>query len=90
MRIGQERRMFKRTWLQRSALLIIPGLRGVYSCGIRDLSGQRAGLRLDCLVLLSTDFRLSFDGVRHTFACCLIWREGDFAGIAFQSASGNR
>jgi hypothetical protein len=87
MHFGQERRSIDRTWLQRGALIIIPGLRGVYSCGIRDLSREGVGLRLNGMKLLPMDFKLSFDGVRHTFACRLIWRDGDFAGIAFQPTS---
>jgi hypothetical protein len=31
---------------------------------------------------------MSFDGVRHTFECRLIWRHGDFAGIV--SGEGER
>jgi hypothetical protein len=84
MRIGQERRAVERTALQRGALIIIPGLRGVFSCGVRDLSGLGAGLRLNGIALLPTEIKISLNGVRHTFGCRLIWRDGDFAGVAFQ------
>jgi hypothetical protein len=90
MRYTQERRAVQRTWLGRDALIIIPRLRGVYSCGVRDLSGRGAGLRLPNIALLPTDFDISFDGVRHTFGCRLIWRHGDFAGIAFQPAANGQ
>lgn len=83
MRFSQERRANERKWVNRGALLAMPGLRGVYSCSVRDLSREGAGLRLNGLALLVTEFRLSLDGLRTTFACRLIWRDGDFAGIAF-------
>ena len=90
MHFGQERRALGRTWgAHRAALIIIPGIRSVHSCGIRDLSSKGAGLRLNHIALLPTDFKISFDGVRHTFGCRLIWRHDDFVGIAFQAmASG--
>jgi hypothetical protein len=91
MRFAQERRAVQRTWLRRDALIIIPGLRGVHSCGVRDLSGKGAGLRLtNNIALLPTEFQISFDGVRHTFGCRLIWRHGDFTGIAFQPAANGQ
>jgi hypothetical protein len=62
----------------------MPGLRGVYSCSVRDLSPEGAGLRLNGIALLTTEFQLSLDGLRTASACRLIWRDGDFAGIAFQ------
>lgn len=89
MHAVQERRVAERWWFHRSALAIIPGMRGLHSCGIRDLSRQGAGLRLDGIVLLTTDFKLSLDGVRHTFVCRLVWRDGDFAGVKFQPTAAN-
>ncbi|SRR5579871_6637380 len=88
MHFGRERRAVERTWgAHRAALIIIPGIRGVHSCGIRDLSSKGAGLRIDDIALLPTDFKISFDGVRHTFCCRLIWRHGDFVGIAFPATA---
>jgi hypothetical protein len=87
MHFDQDRRSIERIWLHRGALIIIAGVRGVHSCGIRDLNRGGAGLRLNRILLLPTDFKMSFDGVRHTFGCHLIWRDGDFAGVAFQPAS---
>ena len=71
-------------------MIIVPGLRGVFSCGVRDLSREGAGLRLNGMTLLPVDFKLSLDGVRHVFNCNLIWRSGDFAGLAFQSSPFRR
>jgi hypothetical protein len=86
MTIHQERRAIERTGFQRGALIVVPGLRGVYACGVRDFSREGAGLRLNGMALLPIDFKLSFDGIRHTFGCHLIWRDGDFAGVAFQQS----
>ncbi len=58
-------------------------LRGVHSCGVRDLSDGGVGVRLNDLPLLPTEFNLSFDGFRTTLACRLVWRNGDLAGITF-------
>jgi hypothetical protein len=85
MRFGEERRASERKWVSRGALLSMPGLRGVFSCSVRDLSREGAGVRLNGLALLATEFQFSLDGLRTTLSCHLIWREGDFAGIAFRS-----
>jgi hypothetical protein len=90
MYFSQERRAIVRNQFQRGALVIVPGFRGAYSCGVRDLSREGAGLRLDGMTLLPIDFKLSFDGIRHTFECHLVWRDGDFAGLAFQSSPFRR
>ena len=87
MHFGQDHRAVERTPLQTGALILIAGRLGGYPCGVKDMSGKGAGLRLDRLALLPTDFKLSFDGLLTTFTCRLIWREGDFAGTAFQPAS---
>jgi hypothetical protein len=82
MHFGQERRAVERMWVNRGALLTIPGVRGVYSCSVRDLSRHGASLRLNGLALLAAEFRLSLDGMHTTLACRLIWRDGDFAGLS--------
>jgi hypothetical protein len=84
MRSSGERRDAERRHVYRHALLSIPRLRGVFSCGVRDLSDGGLGVRLNDLPLLPTEFNLSFDGFRTTLACRLVWRAGDLAGIAFQ------
>jgi hypothetical protein len=70
--------------MYRDALLSIPRLRNIHSCGVRDLSDSGIGLRLNDLPLLPTEFNLSLDGFRTTLACRLIWRDGVFAGGEFQ------
>lgn len=84
MRHSQDRRAVERKWMSRGALLTMSGIRGAHSCSVRDLSRQGAGLRLQGMALLASEFRLSLDGLRTTYACRLIWRDGDFAGIAFK------
>jgi hypothetical protein len=81
----KDRREVGRRALFRSALLSLPGLPGAYSCGLRDMSYQGAGLRLQGLVLLPIDFSMLLRGSRSSIACRLIWRDGDYAGVKFLS-----
>lgn len=83
----RERRALERAWLYRDALLSIPRLKNAHACAVRDLSSCGAGLRLNRLPLLPDEFNPSFDGFRVALICRLIWRDGDFAGIAFSPAS---
>jgi hypothetical protein len=83
MRSSRERRAAERKSIHREALLSFPRSRGVFSCGVRDLSDRGAGVRLNDLPLLPTEFDISIDGFRTTLAC-LMWRDGDVAGIAFR------
>lgn len=84
MDVSQERRAVERMWRQTGALVVIPGLRAVHACRVRDLSIKGAGLQLYDIALVPTDFKLSFDGLYHSFSCRLIWRHRDLAGIEFQ------
>jgi hypothetical protein len=85
MDLSQERRAVERAWRGTGALVVIPGLRGVYSCRVRDLSIKGAGLQLpNEIALVPTDFKLSFDGLLHSFECRLIWRHLGFVGIEFK------
>ena len=86
MNFRQERRAVQRTWRDRGALVVMPGLRAVYSCRVRDLSVKGAGLsKLPTEVaLVPVDFKLSFDGFLHSFECRLIWRHLNFVGIEFK------
>lgn len=79
----RERRVSERNWVYRTALLSIPRLKHVHSCGLRDLSNNGAGLLLNQLPLLPTEFNLSLDGFHSTLACRLIWRNGHLAGVTF-------
>jgi hypothetical protein len=81
--MNQERREAQRKWSREGGLLIIPGVRGVYSCHLRDLSRKGAGLQLYRVPLLPTHFTISFDGFLHVFECRLVWRRSDFVGLRF-------
>jgi len=49
------------------------------------LTVKGASIRLNGITLLPTEFEISFDGFRTLQPCRLIWRDGDFAGIAFRA-----
>jgi hypothetical protein len=87
MRSSGEQRAVVRRQRFRDALLAIPRLRNIHSCGVRDLNERGAGLRLGNLPLLPTQFNISLDGFHTTLACRLIWRDGAFAGVEFQRAA---
>jgi hypothetical protein len=85
MNFRQERLAVQRTWRHQGALVVMPGLRSVYSCRVRDLSIKGAGLQLPTeIALVPTNFKLSFDGFRHSFECRLIWRHLNFVGLEFK------
>lgn len=80
-----ERRALGRTHIARDALLFIPGLDGVRPCSVRDVTNQGAGIRAHDVALLPLNFMISFDRFRTGRDCRLIWREGDFFGVSFDS-----
>jgi hypothetical protein len=80
-----ERRSKDRTVINRSALMFFMGHSGVYPCCVRDFTRDGAGIRLNGLNILPSDFCISFDNLHTTHRCRLIWRDGDFLGTAFDS-----
>jgi len=78
-----ERRSIGRTRINRHALFFFAGQTGVFSCCVRDVTNQGAGIRLEGLNVLPVDFDLSFDNFRTIRKSRLIWREGDFVGVEF-------
>jgi hypothetical protein len=68
----------------RDVILSIPGHITSDPCRVRALSASGAGIALNGLALLPIAFSLSFDGFRTERSCRLVWREGDFVGVAFQ------
>ena len=78
-----ERRSIGRTRINRNALLFFVGQTGVFSCCVRDVTNQGAGIRLEGLNVLPVDFDLSFDNFRTIRESRLIWREGEFVGVEF-------
>jgi hypothetical protein len=79
-----DRRSIGRTKICKSALLFISGQIGVRSCGITDITNAGAGIRTQDLTILPLNFELSFDKFHTVRRCRLIWREGDFIGVAFE------
>jgi hypothetical protein len=80
-----DKRALVRLSVYRNALLSIPGQICAQPCSVRDLTAKGASIRLNGIVLLPLEFGISFDGFRSCEPCRLVWRDGDFAGLLFQS-----
>jgi hypothetical protein len=80
-----ERRSIGRTKIAKGALLFFNGQTGARSCGVTDITNVGAGIRTQDLPVLPLGFELSFDNFRSIRKCRLIWREGDFVGVAFEN-----
>lgn len=82
---GIERRRAARKLVWQTVLLSLRGQIAHQPCAIRDLTALGAGLDLEGFTLLPTEFNLSFDSFRTSFACRLIWRNGDRGGVEFRA-----
>jgi hypothetical protein len=80
-----ERRSLGRTKIDKGALLFFSEKAGVHSCTVRDVTNLGAGIRSQNLRIMPLEFALSFDNFRTVRMCHLIWRQGDFLGVAFAS-----
>jgi hypothetical protein len=80
-----ERRSSDRTATSKGALLFFSAQRGVFGCEVCDLAEAGARVKLNGLNVLPPNFKLSFDNFRTARECRLIWRRGDFVGIAFEN-----
>jgi hypothetical protein len=80
-----DRRSIRRTWIAKRASFFFSRQSGEQSCLVRDVTNVGAGIRTQDLPLLPLHFELSFDNFRSARKCRLIWREGDYIGIAFES-----
>jgi hypothetical protein len=80
-----ERRSIARTKIDKGALIFFNEKAGVYPCTVRDVTNVGAGIRGQNYQLMPIEFALSFDNFRTIRECRLIWRHGDFLGVAFQS-----
>ena len=80
-----ERRSVGRTWINRGAMLFYPRRAGVFSCCVRNVTNCGAGVRLEALDVIPVEFDLSFDNFRTIRPCRLIWRDGNFLGVAFET-----
>ncbi len=85
MNTRSERRSVGRTKVAKSASLFFGPQRGVFGCSIRDVTNIGAGIRLHNINVLPPDFELSFDNFHTIRKCRLVWRQGDFTGVAFQN-----
>jgi hypothetical protein len=81
---GIERRANGRTLINRGALLFFKGKAGIFNCHVRDATNHGARVRLNGLNIMPLNFDLSFDNFRTIRKSRLVWRDGDFAGIAFE------
>jgi hypothetical protein len=80
-----DRRSKVRTVINRGALIFFLGHPTVHSCCVRDATNAGAGIRLNGLNILPSEFGVSFDDFRTMRRCQLIWRYGDFVGVSFES-----
>jgi hypothetical protein len=80
-----ERRATVRTTINRTVLLFFTGQEGVRGCCVHDVTNQGAGIALNGLRILPSKFGISFDNLRTMHRWRLIWRDGDFVGVSFES-----
>lgn len=80
-----ERRSIDRTPITTGALLYFGAQRGVFACGVYDITNAGARIRLNGLNVLPVNFDLSFDSFQTVRQCRLVWRDGDFVGAAFKT-----
>jgi len=85
-----ERRSVGRTTISKNALLFFDAQRGVFTCGVRDITNGGAGIRLQDLGVFPLNFELTFDNFHTIRRCRLIWRQGDLAGVAFMPLPPSR
>ncbi len=78
-----ERRAVSRTTINRDVLMFFAGQEGVRACCVRNVTNHGAGLRLNGLNMVPSEFGISFDNFRTMRRCRLIWRNGDFVGVTF-------
>jgi hypothetical protein len=83
--IAFERRSLGRTKIDKGALIFFSEKAGVHPCTVRDATNAGVGIRSENCQLIPIEFALSFDNFRTLRECRLIWRDGDFLGVAFQN-----
>ena len=80
-----ERRAVGRTTINRDVLMFFMGQDRVHPCCVRDVTNRGAGIRLNGLNIVPSEFGISFDSFCTMRQCRLVWRDGDFVGAAFES-----
>jgi hypothetical protein len=80
-----DRRSNGRTRISKAASLFFGGKTGVHSCDVKltDITTGGAGIHKQDLALVPLTFELSFDNLRRK--CRLVWRKGNFFGVAFEN-----
>jgi hypothetical protein len=78
-----ERRAVGRTLINRGILMHYAGGDSVRACRVRDVTNVGAGILLYGLNIVPSEFGISFDNFLTMRACRMIWRNGDFVGVAF-------
>jgi hypothetical protein len=78
-----ERRRVTRKTVDQTVLLSLSGGATVTPCAMQNLSVLGAGILLKDTPIPSSDFDLSFDQFRTSFACRLVWHRDAFAGVEF-------
>ena len=80
---GAERRRARRKTVDQTVMLSLSGGNTVTPCAMQNLSVLGTGLVLEDTLTPLTEFELSFDKFRTSFACRLVWHRDDFAGVEF-------
>jgi hypothetical protein len=81
-----ERRRVRRTKILYPGKLLAQG-ETVYNCIVHNLTGIGACIELESKIeQLPAAIDFSFDNFRTIHACKIVWREGHFAGIEFESS----
>ena len=83
--VGVDRRLIGRTRIVKGASLFFSPQVGVQACLVRDVTNVGAGIRATHLPVLPIGFELSFDNFRTVRKCRLVWRDGDYVGVAFEN-----
>jgi hypothetical protein len=78
-----DRRSIDRTLVVKAAQLLFGEEAGAHRCTVRDVTYRGAGIYAPALKVVPLDFALSFVNSRTVRSCRLIWRHGDFLGVAF-------
>jgi len=80
-----DRRSTVRTRIAKDTLLLISNQIGVKGCVVLDITNVGAGICAPHLLVLPLNFDLSVDNFRTIRTCRLIWRDGDYIGVAFEN-----
>ncbi|MEH2487699.1 PilZ domain-containing protein [Bradyrhizobium sp. AZCC 2230] len=80
---GVERRRVTRKTVDQIVMLSLSRDEAVTPCAMRNLSVLGAGILLENTPIPPTEFDLSFDEFRTSFACRLVWHRDAFIGVEF-------